>query len=324
MRSKKIVTVTMNPSLDRTMITHYLSLGYHNHVTDTTRLHPAGRGVNIARALHNLNISAHAIIVLGDDANGAAYRALLSQESLPATFIAHEGPTRSNVTILDTGNQQETHVIEKSQALGPETIASVSETLASEAEEGDFVVFAGSLPDDTLHDTYARMIPAVRNAGGVIVLSVTSEALAQGIHVGPDVLAITQNEMEGYFNHPVRTVDDVQYCGNKLLEKDIDQVLVILAEGQAQLISMEGTWHLSYAEESLGTQTGVKEAVLAGYLAGRARGLDVAEALELGGAAAVYTSGQIGSEFGSIREVKEYSGDVDVSTGEEATGPVEA
>lgn len=322
MSSKKVVTVTLNPSLDRTIITHYLSLGYHNHVTDTTRLHPAGRGMNIARALHNLDVQAHAIVVLGDDANGAAYRALMGMETLPVTFVAHAGSTRSNVTILDTGNQQETHVIEKSQGLEPETVNRVSEMLAATAGKGDFVVFAGSLPDEAPHDTYARMMPAVRAAGGVIVLSVTSEALAQGIDAGPDVLVITQQEMEGYFNHPVRTTEDVLYCGAKLLEKDIDQVLAILSDGQAQLITAEGAWHLAYQEDVLGTQTGVKDAVLAGYLAGRAGGLEVAEALELGGAAAVYTSGQIGSEFGSMEDMEEFSGDVDVSTEEEETGPV--
>ncbi len=70
---KKVITVTLNPSLDRTVTTHFLALGYHNRTTATTRLDPAGRGVSVSRALHALGVETHAVVVLGHDANGRAY-----------------------------------------------------------------------------------------------------------------------------------------------------------------------------------------------------------------------------------------------------------
>lgn len=322
MSDRKIITVTLNPSLDRTLVTHYLSLGYHNHISDTTRLHPAGRGVNIARALHNMEIPTHAIILLADDPNGAAFRRLIQQETMPVSFVFHHGNTRSNVTLLDTGNQQETHIIERSTGLTAEVGHAVAEALVAQAEEGDFVVFAGSLPDEAPSDTYSLMVTRVRARGAIVGMSVTSEALAQAVAACPDLLVLAQTEMERYFNHPVRTDTDVLYCGQRLLEHAIKEVLVIQPEGRAMLMTDGGTWNLQYAEETLGTQTGVKEAVLAGYLAGRARGLSTTEALELGGAAAVYTSGQIGSEFGSIEEIGELADEVDVSR-EQPAGPPE-
>jgi 1-phosphofructokinase len=317
MDKKQVITVTLNPSLDRTIVTHYLSLGYHNHVSEATRLHPGGRGVNIARALHTLDVPAHAVITLGDDPNGAAYRTLLMQEPLPVTFVVSKGTTRSNVTILDTGNQQETHLIEKSTWLTAAVLDDVVQTVSVQAQEGDFVVFAGSLPDGVPDDTFGQMIPRVREKGVEVVLSATLEAMGPGIDARPDLLVLNQTELEAYFNHPVRSDDDILYCANKLLEMSIQQVLVIQTDGRAILTEREQTWALSYSEDALGTHSGVKEAVLAGYLAGRARGLSVPEALDLGGAAAVYASGQIGSDFGTLEEIQALRGMVDVSSDDE-------
>lgn len=313
MNKKKIVTVTLNPSLDRTLITHYLSLGYHNHVSDTTRLHPAGRGVNIARGLHSLGIPTHAIVVLADDPNGAAYRRLLQQESLAASFVVYQGSTRSNVTILDTGNQQETHLVEHSSGLTPEVVSAVGDALEEQAGEGDFVVFAGSLPDDSPADTYGRMVQRMREHGASVVVSVTPEAQDKAITAIPDLLAVTQEELERYFNHPVRTQEDILYCGKKLLETGIEQVLVIWPERHVMLVTAQGSWDMAYPEEITGTHAGVKEAVLAGYLAGKAEGYPMPRALELAGAAAVYTSGQIGSEFGSLEEIDALTNGVTVT-----------
>lgn len=313
MTTKQVITVTLNPSLDRTLVTHHLAIGYHNQVADTTRLHPAGRGVNIARALTRLEIRTHAVIVLGDDATGSAYRALLAQEALPATFVTCPGTTRSNVTILDTGTGQETHIIEKSTGLTQAEVDRVADAVHARAGEGDFVIFAGSLQDGSPADSYAQIMRRVRENGAMIVLSVTSESTAQGIEAGPDLLATTQVELEGYFNYPVRVQEDVLYAGRSLLEKGIREVLVVQADGHATLIAQDGAWTLTYDEETLGTHSGIKEAVLAGYVAGRAQGLPVNEALELGGAAAVYTAGQLGSEFGTREDVDALSDAVDVS-----------
>ena len=129
--SQKVITVTLNPSLDRTLVTHYLSVGYHNRTSETTRLDPAGRGVSIARALKHLGITTHSVIGLGDDATGYAYQALIAKEQLPVTFIQRNGLTRSNVVILDTGNQTETSLIEESAGISPENLEAVKTALRS-------------------------------------------------------------------------------------------------------------------------------------------------------------------------------------------------
>jgi fructose-1-phosphate kinase PfkB-like protein len=74
MSEPNVITISLNPSLDRTLVVHYLAVGYHNRARETTRLNPAGKGVNIARALHQLNCPTRAIVLLGDDATSKAFK----------------------------------------------------------------------------------------------------------------------------------------------------------------------------------------------------------------------------------------------------------
>jgi fructose-1-phosphate kinase PfkB-like protein len=102
--------VTLNPSLDRTLVTHHLAIGYHNLTQETTRLDPAGRGLGISRTLSKLGIPTQAIVLMGNDATGKAYRALISEEDFDVTVIVVSGRTRSKTIIWDTGKNNETQI----------------------------------------------------------------------------------------------------------------------------------------------------------------------------------------------------------------------
>ena len=48
-----IVTVTLNPAIDQTLILDHLTLGEANHVVES-RTDPGGKGINVSRVLREL------------------------------------------------------------------------------------------------------------------------------------------------------------------------------------------------------------------------------------------------------------------------------
>ncbi|RPI91546.1 MAG: hypothetical protein EHM39_14465 [Chloroflexi bacterium] len=310
---KKLITVTLNPSLDRTMTAHYLSPGYHNRTTDSTRLDPAGRGVSISRALHALGVPTHALILVGSDPNGRAYEAMMSEEHFPMTILRRAGRTRSNITIIDTGHKHETVLREDSDTISRADRRLVSDTLIELITPGDTVVFAGTLPDGARPDTYALLTSLAQAAGASVAINAGGgEALAQSIQARPMLIYVTQRQLEGLFNIPVRAYGDVLSCASKLREQRVQRVLVALQEAeQAFLVSESGAWMVRWPAKT-GTHSGRAEALIAGYLAGRANQRPYAESLRLGGAMAAYTVSQVGHEFGSLRDVETLVGEVEV------------
>ncbi|MBN1966656.1 MAG: hypothetical protein JW910_18535 [Anaerolineae bacterium] len=323
--NKKVITVTLNPSLDRTLITHFLAVGYHNTTTEATRLDPAGRGVSVSRALHALGVSTHAIILVGHDATGRAYQALLTEEQFPITVLRREGRTRSNIVIRDTGLDNETVILEDSDGVSKADLDGVAEALRQLTAKGDTVVFAGSLPQDVPEDTYAWLVDVAQEAGAEVAINAGGgEALRQALPAEPELIYLTRVQVEGMFNIPVREMEDVIGCAQKLREQGAGKVWIALPDMDAALlVAEEGAWLGEMQELLPGTRSGQAEAMIAGYLAGRLSQRPLDEALEMGAAAAAFTGTQVGHTFGTLKDVQEYADQVSVTPVEDTPAPPE-
>ncbi len=303
--ARKVITVTLNPSLDRTLTTHFLSLGYTNRVTGATRLDPAGRGVNVSRALHALGEPTHAILLLGHDATGLAYEALLAQEGFPVTVVRGAGSTRSNIIITDTGHGHETMILEDSRGVTRADRQMVSRALLSLIHPGDFVVFAGSLPSDVRPDTYAQLTSLAQAAGAHVALNAGGgDPLKLAVQARPNLIYLTQSQMEGLMNVPVRAQEDVIGAAKRLQARGVQRVLVALEETRvAYLVAEDAVWRAEWPDTS-GTRVGLAGAMIAGFLAGRLEGESFEKSLQLGAATAVITLSRPGRDYGTREEVE--------------------
>lgn len=315
-RDTKVITVTLNPSLDRTLTTHFLSLGYHNWTRETTRLDPAGRGVNISRALNLLGVPTHAVILVGHDATGRAYQALLSEEQFPITVLRRTGRTRSNIVIKDTGHENETFIGEDVEGVSPDSLSQVIDTLRELIQPGDRVVFAGSLPNGLPTDSYARLIEVAHEAKAHVAINAGGgEPLRESLKARPGMIYLTQTQAEGLFNFPVRTYEDVMYVAQQLSDMGAGKVLVAMTQSDSAVLhARQGVWLVELPSVVPGTSTGQAEAMIAGYLTARLSNRPLREALGMGAAAAAYTGAQVGNEFGTLRDMKVFSEQIDVKS----------
>lgn len=303
----KIITVTLNPTLDRTLFTHYLSQGYHNRVTGPTRLDPAGRGVNVARALYQLGVKAHAIVLLGNDAIGRAYEALITQERFPVRLFKRAGVTRSNTIIFDSGHKTEMHIIEESTGGDEADLSGIAQALKEMTEPNDWVVFGGIRLTGLRTDAYAQLTNVVHEKGGKAIVIAAGDSLGDTLLAKPDLVAITQGEMENYFNYPVRSDGDITYSGRKLIEGGAGMVLVTHQEAHHTiLVTADEVWSAVEALSNAvqGTTSGVQDAILGGFLyAYLYRQASASQALAYGVAAGNYTRTQVGNEFGGEADI---------------------
>lgn len=313
MSTTKVITVTLTPSLDRTLVTSYLAVGYHNLTQETTRLDPAGQGVNITRALYRLNVPTHGIVLIGDDATGRAYQALIQEEYFEATTIRVQGRTRSNTIILDTGNETETQIIEESAEISDKDLTHIETAVNNLILPGDIVVLAGLLPNGVSPDTYQRLTTIARQAGAEVAAVIAGEPLQRALYARPELVALTQNEMEAFFNYPVRAPEDVLGSARKLCQEGASKVLVILeGDGAVVLVSNEDAWLVELPSPEKGTTSGVWDALIAGFVMARLAKRTDREALQMGAGAAAFAASQVGSEFGSPEQILDYLDQISV------------
>lgn len=309
---EKIVTVTLNPSLDRTLVTHYLHMGYQNHTTENSHLDAAGAGLNISQALNKLSTKTKALVLLGNDATGKAFQMLINEYNFPVIATRVEGQTRSNTIILDTGSGQETQITEEASDITREDIESITNILKSMVGKGDKVVLAGSLPHSASDDTYAWLTHTCKGLGAEVVLSSTGEPLREALPSKPDLVTLTQGELEAYFNIPIRDIRDVAAFARKIHEQGADKVLIGMDKSKrAFLYTRNEQLVAGMPDPEEGTTSGTRHALLAGFLSGQNKRESNAYSLKLGAAAAIYTASQVGNRFGSLVEITGYMENVE-------------
>ena len=93
-----IVTLTANPSLDRTVgLTGPLERG-RVHRTERSTVDPGGKGINVARVLHAA--TTEVVAVLPANA-GDPLLAALDEQGIAHRAVPTSGPTRNNITVAE-------------------------------------------------------------------------------------------------------------------------------------------------------------------------------------------------------------------------------
>ncbi len=166
-----IVTLTANPSLDRTAsLDRALSRGEVHRVRSVT-VEPGGKGINVARVAHAAGHPVRAIlpaglsdpILRGLDELGVPYRTVPLAEGV-----------RTNLTLTEPDGTT-TKINEPGPSLDAPSIEKLAHLLVLESERADWVVLSGSLPPGVPAGWYADLVRALRPWGCRIAVD-TSDA----------------------------------------------------------------------------------------------------------------------------------------------------
>lgn len=277
-----IITLTPNPSLDHTIeLSAPLERGEVQRATAAT-LHPAGKGVNIVRAL--VASESRALALLPGDPGDAVVRALV-HEGIAHTALPIGSPLRSNVAITEPDGTT-TKVNEPGPALSAAHGAALLALTVEKSDGATWLVLAGSLPPGLPSDFYARVIDAVRATYGPrapkIAVDSSGAPLRECLHHAPDLLKPNGEELAeltGFADGPALEADPAlaASAARKLVRHGVGAVLATLGSKGAVLVTENGTWHGSGPAIEAKSTVGAGDSALSGYLLATLRG-DLPEA----------------------------------------------
>lgn len=279
-----IVTLTLNPSLDRTVEVDELVRGAVLRAT-SARLDPGGKGVNVCRALLANGVPSRAVVAVGGP-DGDQLIHLMETEGLAVRAVHVAGRTRSNVTIVEPDGVV-TKLNEPGGSLSPGELEALAGVLAQEARDADWLVGCGSLPPGVPEDLYAQLIRAARAAGVKIAVDTSGPPLLAAVRAGPDLVKPNREELAEAVGFPVGTVADAVKAAGLLRAAGARAVLVSLGADGAVLLDENDVVTSGLAPVAVPrSAVGAGDALLAGFLSAGARGpAALAEGLAWGAAA---------------------------------------
>jgi 1-phosphofructokinase len=281
-----IVTVTLNPSLDRAMDVGRLERGEVIRAT-AAHLDPGGKGVNVSRALLANGVPSVAVLPCGGDEGGQLVR-LLKAEGVEVLAVPIAGRTRSNITLAEPDGTV-TKVNEPGPALVRAEFDEITDRVLTRAGTADWVVLCGSVPPGLPADAYAQLCRRLRAAGIRVAVDTSGPALREAAMAGATLLKPNRDELAEVVGAPrggLRDLGGVVAAAQRLRAWGAGTVLASLGADGAVIVDAGGVVAGTCPVTRPRSTVGAGDALLAGFLAGGAHGAAaLAEGLAWGAAA---------------------------------------
>jgi 1-phosphofructokinase len=263
-----IVTVTTNPSIDRTIEVVKLAIGSVNR-GKLTSVDPGGKGVNVSRALAAFGADTHAVVVCGD-LGGEWFAKKLDDANIIHDVITVDGITRSNVTLKE-GSGSVTKINEPGFELTAEIIDDLKRTLNHLNLKGSWVVLAGRLNPGADVNTYRDLAQFVRERGALVAIDGSGPEFRAAMSMKPELIKPNQFELAELVGRPLKTISDVIAAAREVIAGGVQQVLCSLGKDGAILITAAQVMHCEPEQIAIGTPVGAGDILLAIYLGGGAK-----------------------------------------------------
>lgn len=285
-----IVTVTANPSLDRTVEVDELRRGDVLRAL-STYVHAGGKGVNVSRALVGHGLPTLAVLCTGGYA-GVELVALLEDANVPLAQVAVSGGVRTNLTIVEPDGVV-TKLNEPGPALTETEVAELLTAATTAIHPGaDWVAGCGSLPPGIPADFYARLVERAHARGARAAVDSSGEALAACLQAGPDLIKPNLDELAECAGIEVATLADAVKAAEVLRDRGARAVLASLGPDGAILVDENGTTHARARPNGpVASTVGAGDATLTGFLAAGGQGRRALVEAVAWGAAAVTLPG---------------------------------
>jgi 1-phosphofructokinase len=286
-----IVTVTPNPSVDRTIEVDALVRGAVLRAR-AAHVDPGGKGVNVSRALAANGRKTVAVLPSGG-AEGTQLAALLTALGLEVVVVPFAGSVRANVSVVEPDGTV-TKLNEPGPTASEAELDALAKATVAAAAGADWVAVSGSLPRGAPPEFYPRLVGELRRSGARVAVDTSGAALAAALPAGPDLVKPNGEELAEVTGRPVATLGDAVEAAGELRRRGAGAVLASFGRHGALLVDADGAVHGEAPVEVTRSAVGAGDALLAGFLAGGGGGRTaLTEALAWGAAAASLPGSQM-------------------------------
>ena len=273
----EVITVTLNPAIDRTVTISNFTAGAVNRV-EQVRNNPGGKGVNVASALADYGVRVAVTGFLGRD-NSASFEELFSRKNIEDHFVRIAGQTRVGIKVTDPVLRQTTDINFPGPTPGAGDLETLLRRLAT--MEGTWFAIAGSLPPGVEAGVYKEMIAALRARGNKAPLDASGEALRLAIQAEPNIVKPNIHELEALLGRSLHGEKEVIEAAREIVGGGIELAAISMGRDGACFVTEDEVVIARPPEIEVKSTVGAGDAMVAGILAAHLRQLPLDECARL-------------------------------------------
>lgn len=296
-----VITVTLNPAVDRTVYIKHFEPGEVNIIEKVVK-DPGGKGINVSRFMQ-LNGKSTLAMGLLAGSSGEWIKEELDALGIPHAFSTIEGETRTNEKIVSLESGATTDLNEKGPLVGKADLDAFSSSFQSKLSFGQWIVIAGSLPKGVPAGFYTKLVQAAKQAGAKVALDINGELLKANEDAVPNFIKPNKEELEALVGRNLPTLTDIREAVQPMLNKGIERVCVSMGADGSLFIDQKQMIHVTVPKVNVLSTVGAGDSLVAGYVAAMEDGLPLEACIKIASASSVIAVTKEGTNFASYEEI---------------------
>lgn len=309
--SEKIITITLNPSIDKTIIIDKLIPNGLNRVK-SSRLDPGGKGINVARVLKSFGADVEVSGLIAGN-QGKILKDYLKRDGIKNDFLDIDGETRVNLKIFDESANKTTEINETGFFVDEKTLSDFKNKFKEDVKETSIAVICGSIPPGVPSGFYAECIKIAKEAGVKTILDADGNALFEGLKAIPYAVKPNIHELEAFLGRSLFSIKDVVGAVHELIEKGIELVIVSMGPDGAVVADKNETYKVDSWDIKVKSATGAGDSMVGSLAYSITKNASLYDIAKITTAAGTITASKAGTELCTLEETMSSIGNVTVT-----------
>lgn len=298
-----IITLTLNPAVDKTIVINEFQVNGVNRVS-SARLDAGGKGINVSKTIEALGEKSKAIGVLAG-ASGTFIKKQLDLLEIENAFLFIEGETRTNIKIVDPINNFNTDINEKGPDIGEDDLEEVINRTLSILDDKSILVLAGSVPSNIDSSIYKALITKAKEKGARTILDADGELLRKGIEAGPYLVKPNIHELERLYHTKITSTDEAIEVARDIFKYGVEFIVISLGGEGSIFMTREEILIVEGIKVDALSTVGAGDSMVGALAVAAYRGYPLEKAITLAAATSAASVMTSGTEPGELRVIKE-------------------
>lgn len=308
--NEKVLTVTLNPCIDKTSVIDTFSYGGLNRVI-SSRIDVGGKGINVSRALSNFGVPSVSSGISGEGRYDFMLNSL-ENEGVKCSFTLTKGEIRTNLKLYDQNSKITTEISEKGLNVSENVLSDFVESFEELLIDKEYLVLAGSTAPGISEEIYAELISFAKKKGVKVFLDADGNRLKNGLKEIPFAVKPNRFELEQYVGRKLENTDEIVSAMKELLNSGIELVIVSLGADGAVFMNKTGVYKTTPFEIDCKSTVGAGDTMVAATVFSCINGFDLKKTAMFATAAGTLTSALEGTQMCKLQDVENRYGDVQI------------
>ncbi|MBY0487914.1 MAG: 1-phosphofructokinase family hexose kinase [Flavobacteriaceae bacterium] len=301
MKNQLIITLTINPSLDKS--THFTGLVAEQKMRcQKPRYDAGGGGINVSKAIAKLGGNSTCIFTSGGS-SGEMLEDLITNEKLESIVIKTKNWTRENfIAFENTSKAQyrfgfpgnEFYQDEKNKIL--QTIKEL---------KTDYLVISGSLNEGLPTNFYQKIAEIAKESNLKVIVDTSGEALQKVLETGVYLIKPNIGELAKLIGVERLELTEVEKAAKKLIEnKSAEIVVVSLGAEGATLVTKDETHLVKAPKVEKKSTVGAGDSMVGGMVWALSQNKTLKEVIQIGVCCGTAATMNEGTQLFKVEDVK--------------------